>query len=368
MNIYFWNVVFVLVGSLVISPLKKMYFSKPKINIGSTLFLLLIFLILFFEMAFRGDFNADSDSYYNIFVSSNDNLLDLLVSDGFLAGKDVLFQILNTLVRQVGGTFLHLQMIIAFAISIAYVKYVKENSPMFWLSFLIFFCSGTLYMGFNIARQLLVAALCLFCYKFIETREFGKYLIWVVLISGFHLSALVMIPAYFFSNIQWKKKSSAVVIGSAVVLALMAWIFADGIISIVTKFIYTTYSESTTYGMSYGIGILGTFKAIAMASGILFNYKKFDMTNPKERLVYNGTILYLIFAVVGGKIYMIQRFVHFFIPCLMIGYPMLLTKIQSRPNRQFATIVVICFFVASGLNVMLDGVYYFYWDNKFIEW
>lgn len=363
MNIYFWNVVFVLGGTIFFSPLSKLRFSNTKNSIGSSFFLILIFFLLFFEMAFRGDFNVDIFNYYYNFSIASDNLLDLIKTDDFFAGKDILFQAINTIVKQLGGNFLHLQIIIATAMSFAYVKFVRNNSPILWLSFLILFCSGSFYTGFNIVRQLLVAALGSFCYRFIENKQFNKYLISVVLISGIHLSALIMLPLYFFANIQWKKKKMVEVIEIILILAVLTWLLVDVGVSIVTKFVFEEYSDSSMYGMAYGVRISGTIKAIAMAAGILLNYQKFDMTNPKERLMYNGTILYLLFAIAGAKIYMVQRLTHFFIPCLMIGYPILLTKIQSQRNRQFATIVTTCFFIATGLNVILDGVYYFYWDN-----
>ncbi len=368
MNIYLFNVVFVLCIAVVSPFFQKLYLKKPKINIGIVLFSVLVFSILFFEMAFRGDFTTDIRTYHYTFSIANEKLMDFIKSDNFFDNKDILFQILKILIKQFEGTFLHFLVIIASIISFSYVKFVKNNSPIFWLSFLILFCSGSFYSGFNVMRQILVAALCSLCYQFIEKKEFLKYFVSIVFIAGFHLSTIIMIPAYFFLNIQWKKKNSLLMIAIVVAMTLSTYFFADDIIAVVTKFIYSEFSSDNAFGMSYGVGILSILKSIAMASGVLLNYKRFDMKNSKERLIYNGTILYLIFAVIGSKIYMIQRFTHFFIPCLMIGYPILLTKIQSPKNRQFATIVTVCFFIASGINVMIDGVYYFYWENQMLNW
>ena len=370
MNIYLFNILAVLVGALFCATFQKVYINinNKKCNIALCFFVIIMFCILFFEMAFRGDFSTDIKNYYYIFKSSCGNIVELFQNENLGVSRDISYQILNTVVHQFGGEFLHLQIIIALVISFFYVKFVKNNSPTLWLSFLILFCSGSFYTGFNVVRQLLVAALFSYCYKYIENSQFGKYVIYIILISTMHLSALFMLPMYFFFEIQWKKKSAFTVTGIVLLLTISAYLFANNIISVITKFVFTGYSDQTHYGLTDGVGLLGTLKAIAMSLGILVNYKRFDMSDSKERMVYNGTVLYLIFAIVGSKVFIIQRFTHFFIPCLMIGYPILLTKIKNKNTKQLMYCLTIGFFIVAGLNVVIDNNYYFYWDNQSLSW
>lgn len=368
MNIYLLNVVFVLCSAILCKKSQKVYFTQRREMLGLKCFLAVSFFVLLFEMALRGDFSTDIRNYYYIFMSSSKSIGEFFQAENWLGEKDFAYSFVNTLVHQFGGTYLHLLFIIGAAISYSYVKFIRKYSLVFWLSLLILFCSGSYYTGFNVMRQLLAASLYLSCYKYIEEKNFLKYLFAVLLISAIHQSAIFMIPLYFLFQIDFKKKNRRILILSAIIFCVFAYIYAGKILSIVSRYIYMSYADPTHFGVSEGVGFLGTIKAVAMASGILLNYKKFDISNKREKLILLGTILYLIFAVAGGKVFIIQRFTHFFLPCLMIGYPVLLSKIKNRKTRNSYTIIIVVFFILTNVNAMVDNNYYFYWDNKTIFW
>lgn len=259
--------------------------------------------------------------------------------------------------------------VVASIIAYSYMKYMKDNSEIFWLSALLLFCGGSFYTGFNVMRQILAASLIALAYKYLFSREFLKYCLAVLLISTIHFSAIIMIPMYFVLTCVWKyDNTNNFTIVGIIVLCAILYVVAPAVIQYISQYIYAIYNNSSAAVITEGVGFLGTFKALVISGLIIVNGKYFDKRSVKDRVIYNGSIVYLLFAACGAKVFIIQRFTHYFVPCLLVAYPHIICRMQSRKRQQVFIALVAMLFVLSGINMVISPNYYFYWDNKSISW
>lgn len=367
MNVYLLNIVLVLaLGIYQNNSYQYLSIRKRRYSISTAVSVFIVFLLMLIEMGLRGDFSIDTINYYyiyNFYINASNH-------DAFLGQRDFgFFQIIFALFQKIHASYLVFLIIIAGVIAYAYSKFMVNYSDMFWLSALLLFCCGSFYTGFNVMRQIFAASLVALSYKYIFTRDSVKYFIVIILISTIHLSAIFMIPMYFVLTRKWDfQKNRYVKILIIMLVCALFYFFAPSFFNLVSRYMYTEYYSVTAYGVSEGIGILGTLKAFVLACGVIINSKYFNFKNVKERAIYNGCIMYLIIAFCGAKIFIIQRLVHYFVPCLLVAYPHIILNVQNKKRQQFFMALAVILFVLSGINVVLNPTYYFYWENENVLW
>ena len=142
------------------------------------------------------------------------------------------------------------------------------------LQLYLYMASGYFTVTMNGIRQCLAAALVFVCNKFIVNGDFKKYLIFVLLISLFHGSALIMIPIYFI--VRQKAWSKNVV--KLIFLACIGVIFYDSFSEVLFKALQNTqyghYSEFQEGGSSI-------IRTIVNAVPVILAYIKRDELKEK---------------------------------------------------------------------------------------
>lgn len=217
-------------------------------------------------------------------------------------------------------------------------------------------------------KEIMVVSLFSLLYYFIYKRCFTKYVLITLLISTVHTSALFMIPVYFIPLLRWKNVDYKWAIAMLIFILYLANIIMNVVVEALISKFWVHFTRVGAFGMDEGISLMGTIKAVILGLFIILNLKKFNKDDPREMLIYNGCIMYVFFAICGFKIYMIQRFVHYFMPCLMIGYPIVISRIKDINRRRIVLALVVTVLILSSINIIMDPPYYFYWDNTFIKW
>ena len=77
-----------------------------------------------------------------------------------------------------------------------------RDSEMPWLSLLLFLCFGFAFEFVNQYRQMLACAILLFAFRYYADERMGHYAVWVLVASGFHPAALVMLVLVFISKVE----------------------------------------------------------------------------------------------------------------------------------------------------------------------
>lgn len=99
------------------------------------------------------------------------------------------------------------------------VMIIKRNKNV-ELAILLYVLIGCWHFSFNIVKQS-AAATILFCgYNFLKERKFWQWCIVCLIASTFHVSAVLMVPAYFLAGNKIDKKRIIILIAAAFIISL----------------------------------------------------------------------------------------------------------------------------------------------------
>lgn len=375
MTIYLINLI-VVITALIICKLyndtkKRDVLSKSLIRYDYTnniFFKIICFCILFFELAFVGDFTTDMKQYYLNYMYNYGDIQSITASqiiNSFIQQGYIGFSLVNMVVKNLFGEFLVVLIIFGFIIAEGYSRVIFKYSDIAWISMVVLLCSGSYYQGFNILRQILAVGMFCFCMRFIWEGQFKKFLISILFISTFHFSSLILIPFHFVlrSKILMKVKQTQIIV---IAIVILFYLWGPSIIGDSHSLFYQNRLDSNAYELNQGLPIQSLIKALIIGGVIMINANKFNLSDTKELVVFNGAIMYLIFAAVGAQIFIAMRFSHFFIPFIMIAYPIMVNRING--NRSIVKILILILFIFLDINRVLGGDYSFFWDNTVYTW
>lgn len=153
--------------------------------------------ILFFTIvsAIRWRVGADSTSYIDIFRKG------IIREDS----EEILWNLLVTFIHKYGFHFVFGTAIVAFLqIFFLCKNLIKFKYILVWLPIVLF--GGRYYLVLmNGVRQMIVACGFVFLLKYILERKPISFILGIFLLSGFHHSALLLLPTYFLSYVPFDK-------------------------------------------------------------------------------------------------------------------------------------------------------------------
>ncbi|MDY0193881.1 MAG: EpsG family protein [Aliarcobacter butzleri] len=150
----------------------------------------LYFLILFAGL--RYNIGVDYQSYidfFNLILSGQ----DIYMEDSFI--------LLVKFINFIGGTEQLLFFIYAFLTITFTSKFIEYFSQNKVLSLYIYFTFAVFYFAsFNGVRQALAVAIFVYSIKFIIEKNLLKYILFIVIATFIHKTAILMLPLYFILN------------------------------------------------------------------------------------------------------------------------------------------------------------------------
>ena len=157
------------------------------------------FLLLMLTAGLRYETGGDWTSYTSIFESIEpiDEVLTGQATAIDTLPIEIGYKYLNSIVRFFYDNVQLLFFIVAACISILIFKTFPIYAPLPQLSVTVYF--GILFFSLDMIaiRQGMAVAILFYTYRFIEERDWKKFLTAIVLASLFHLSALLVFPLYF---------------------------------------------------------------------------------------------------------------------------------------------------------------------------
>ncbi len=175
-------------------------------SINYVLFIISTFILVLFA-GFRGNIEPDYMNYASIYKES-------IVSTPVDTGVEPGYFYFNKVLHYLGFGFQWVIFLMA-AISIGIKAYFfKKYSPNFIFSLLLFYCSVYFLYDFIVIRQALALSLFFVAIPYLLERRFIKYFAIILCASTIHISALVLLPFYFFLN----KNFNVIILYSVIIL------------------------------------------------------------------------------------------------------------------------------------------------------
>lgn len=303
-----------------------LFFTNPDLN-KKYPFRYFTFLILYLFMALRYDYGNDYMSYLTIHT--------LLSSGAYAWGyEDYLFRLLNIAVPN-----FYVMIAIISLFYIVTIYYLIKNNlhvKQYWLAILLLLINPYLFLiHLSSLRQTLAICLFIIAISFAIKRKPIEYVVFILLASEMHLSAIILLPLYFILNEKsFNKKHIFIII--TILGALLFTPLFDIIVNKSLEYLPNNYSYY------YNQGLQNSLRATIISSFylflVLFNLDKLE---GKEIIYGKLSLISTLISILAIKVSMITRIGMYFDIFLIITIPQIFNHIDKKTNRQILFLILI---------------------------
>lgn len=169
------------------------YFGEKSDRYNS-FFIFSSFCVLFVLSFIRFDVGHDYWNYYNSFKLINSPRF-------FVFSSELSYSLFCKLFSFSPRGYVYVFGLYSFLTLFFLYKTLIYYKSLFFGVF-IFIAYNMLFTSFDQIRQTLAIFIFLYSIRFIENKSFKKYLIFILLATFFHFSAIILLPVYFLSKIK----------------------------------------------------------------------------------------------------------------------------------------------------------------------
>lgn len=231
--------------------------------------------------------------------------------------------------------------VFAFATIFFFMKAIWQQADSFAFSFFLFMALGYYFQTFNTVRYYLALALALYAIPYVLRKEWGKFVLIVLLGATMHKSLLVVLPLYFLASRRFKKWQLA--LGG---LFYTTFFFLQDFYLKVVVFLYPTY-EDTEY-LEGGTSIVNILRCAAVLVLALFCYQKSIAENERNRFYFYCNLGALVMYVCCSFLPIISRIGYYLTITHILFIPALIKDMDNKTLRRLCT-----------AGVILAGILYF---------
>lgn len=277
--------------------------------------------------------------------------------------SEILYICLTWIIDVIGGNINTLLFVITFIISFLVYQYAinnrKETDVVLTYAVYLFIYFG---ITLNLVRQSIAMAIILYSMKYLRKNDAGKYLLCVLIASGFHSTAIIMLPLYLiyrFIGTQYELIIKFLISGVSIVCVACS--------KTLIKYMYMLSNKYTVGYINRYLSNVINFnwlwefiKILFLAIMLIFlryDYNKKDNKYEKKYFEFCRFLLILdfIFFQLGAIFTFSERFSYYFmiisysylLPCLIDSF-----KMKGKKEKIFGKIIV--YF---GLNVYFYVVF-----------
>ena len=313
------------------------------------IFIFLVFVLFLLLDGFRWETGTDWNLYRDFFLNS---------SKGKWMAFEPGYVLINQLTHIISCNYSIFLILIALLIYSLYTKSISEYAIYPLITLMLFYCSFIGYMGMN--RQHLALAVCLYSYRYIVSKEFWKFALFVLIASLFHRTASIFFIAYFLN----RSIPSHILLLSLVTVYLLNPVIAGLLKPLIsalpaqTAYKLSIYLESKDSNSTLSI-VVGTLKRAFIFLPLYFNKEKLKERYPNIEIMLNiyflSLLIYVLFNnsvqvfVNRGNLYFGTLFEIFLIPCFLL-----------LVRKNFSQIIIYSLFVIFATLTFMKSISVFY--------
>lgn len=222
----------------------------------------------------------------------------------------------------------------AFVTVFFMVKAVYDQSENFLFSFFLFMTLSYYFQSLNTVRYYLAWAVAVFSMKYVLKKQYGRFILLILLTATIHKSVLLVIPVYILANFPWKRWQIFVL---AVVSA--SGIFLKDLYLKAVVLLYPSY-ENTSY-LDGGTSVINIVRIIGVLVFTLIYYRQVIAEDKQNRFYFQLNIFALLLYLCGSFIPEISRVGYYMTAGHIFLLPSVIAKIESRKQRRFWAVVIV---------------------------
>ncbi len=316
-----------------------------------------IFLVLFALSALRIGIGNDYWTY-------RDEFIDIHRADTPIS-FELGFQTFVRLMQAMVGVYNYIPIfaVVSFFTCLFFVKGIYDTSDWFVMSFFLFMANGFYFMSFSNIRYYLVLALVIYSMKFLFDKKFVPFCLIIIFAAFFHMTALLVIPAYFIAYyLKWNKKTYWL-IPVAAALLFFARIPIRRLI-----FVFYPYYEGDAILDVANISYINIAKCAAVLIFSLIYYKKAIKGNAKAETFFNLNLFALLLYSCATYVPELSRVCYYLIIGQVFLIPIIIRAIEKKKLKIFWTVsisaayfIYFIMFLIEGSKPVIQILPYFSW-------
>lgn len=222
----------------------------------------------------------------------------------------------------------------AFVTVFFMVKAVYDQSENFLFSFFLFMTLSYYFQSLNTVRYYLAWAVAVFSMKYVLKKQYGRFILLILLTATIHKSVLLVIPVYILANFPWKRWQ----------IFLLATVSASGIFlkDLYLKAVVLLYPsyENTSY-LDGGTSVINIVRIIGVLVFTLIYYRQAIAEDKQNRFYFQLNIFALLLYLCGSFIPEISRVGYYMTAGHIFLLPSVISKIENRRQRRFWTVLIV---------------------------
>lgn len=354
MEIYILLVLIILIGGIIN--------SKNKNQNAKFIYCVTTGIILLIIMGFRHIDLGMTDTKV-VYVPAFKNMIHLNFHDSInIYGKDFLFFFITKLITFITHNENIWIMFVSIPLLYSIVKCIYKYSKIPSLSFILFLALNYYGMNFTLMRHSVALTFIILSYPYLKERKLAKFIVYVLLASCFHSTAIIFLIAYPLVKLKFGWKQIGVILGALgiafiarnQILQIFSLVFNEG------RFQNYTTGDSTTIGLIPFL--INTVVLIVSYIFYKMQKEKDDEINILLNLSAISSVL-LTLTVLIGEAYRIAMFFGIFNILLL---PNILQREKKMENKYIIYIatygIFILYFLFFSLNNAAIVPYKFFWQ------
>ncbi len=275
------------------------------------LYLIITFIVLTLVATMRYSIGFDYFLYEKIYNDISHSTLAQIANN---YTRYLGFAVLTKTIALTGANYIVFLLIINCIITGLVLWFIKRYSPMPWLSVALYIMLQFYAHSMNFVRQSLAASLLLLLFPLLAKRRLLHFVIGVFLIATIHISALILIPAYFFINLYPKYKNYLF----ALLVVVFLFIFDGQIFDfLAAQSAYISVYKNSYYWDGYSFAYL-VFPTLYLIVTLYFK-NQLMVIDTANRIFINGAFITFVICIFMMKHFILERFsIYFFIGAIVL--------------------------------------------------
>ena len=255
--------------------------------------------------------------------------------------KDIGFGILQMLLQKISTNPQLLIFMTAFVTNGLIMMVLYKYCRLIELGLYIFITSGLFLTSMNGLRQFLAAAILFAGTNYLIEGNWKKYGCVVLLAMSIHMSAIIMIPMYFFVRSKAWSKTTFLLLFLSVILVLGFNQFSGLLFSALESTQYGHYQNFSEGGASL-VRVLVTSVPLLLA---FMGRERLRELFPESEAIVNMSLLGVVFMLVSTQNWIFARFYYYFGLYQLILIPWVVQSFRERDRKLIYFGIVIFYFI-----------------------
>lgn len=282
-------------------------------------------------MTLRYGMGYDYFSYQDIFTAVAATPMNEVIA---AHNTEMGFYIFTKLVSMVTAEY-HVFLLVCNLLMVGCVFWVfYRYSVSWWMSSLLYVTLQFMPHSMNLLRQSLAASILFVGWGFLKKGKLIPYMLVVLLASTFHISALIMIPAYFLLRLPYNRKVLAIY-GGAILVAYAAF---NPLLNFAVTYIFPQYAQYIDSSI-YAAGNSFTFVYLPLACfvGAVMGARALLEKDKSNSILIYAMLFTAAFYLFMTRMYIVERFSIYFFMFAMLLLPELVEVLTPAPLPEKAT-------------------------------